>query len=80
MLGILALVLSTIIFFRSADLSPVATNPEAEYYRGAFDVCMWQMKQVDTCLDAVRRIKQSDWYAQPSHEWRWPVEAMGKVG
>lgn len=78
MLGILALVFS--IYLAAYPAAADGNDPEAEYYRGAFDICMWQMKQVDPCLDAVRRIKQSGWYAQPSREWRWPVEETGKVG
>jgi hypothetical protein len=79
MLAILGLALSTIIVFRSVDLPPPA-DPEAEYYRGAYDVCLQQVERVDFCLSVIGRMKDDDWYGQQSGGWRWPVEEARKVG
>ena len=52
-------------------------DPEAEYYRGIYD--MWRYfehstgREVDA-LELTGISVERGWYGQPSSGWRWPVD------
>jgi hypothetical protein len=63
----------------SADIG----DPEAEYYRAIFDVCMYSARKVDIpkeravegCRLFTRQTMQQKWFKEPSQEWEWPLPA-----
>jgi hypothetical protein len=56
-------------------------DPEAEYYRAIFDVCMYSAgkanispeKAIEGCHLFTRQTMQQKWFNQPSREWEWPL-------
>ncbi len=53
-------------------------DPEAEYWRGVYDVCLAQTKQPEMCLESVARFKaehSEEWYEAPSPGYEWPLPA-----
>jgi hypothetical protein len=58
-------------------------DPEAEYYRAIFDVCMYSAgkanvapeKAIEGCRLFTRQTMQQEWFRQPSREWEWPLPA-----
>lgn len=59
--------------------APQMENPEAEYYRGIYDICIQQTHKVDFCLAAVRKVTGAKWYEKPSKGWAWPLSANDTV-
>ena len=63
----------------SADIG----DPEAEYYRAIFDVCMYSARKADIpteravegCRLFTRQTMQQKWFKEPSQEWEWPLPA-----
>lgn len=55
-------------------------DPEAEYWRGVYDVCLWQTHQPEMCLESVRGFHaehRDDWYIAPSPGYEWPLPHDG---
>jgi hypothetical protein len=58
-----------------------SSDPEAEYYRAIFDVCMYSAgkahipaeKAIEGCLLFTRQTMEQKWFSQPSREWEWPL-------
>lgn len=56
-------------------------DPEAEYYRAVFDVCIFSAHKagavpetaVAGCQDFVRRAIAGNWFEEPSRGWEWPL-------
>ena len=63
----------------SADIG----DPEAEYYRAIFDVCMYSARKADIskeravegCRLFTRQTMQQKRFKEPSQEWEWPLPA-----
>ncbi|HXV97304.1 MAG TPA: hypothetical protein VEC93_02705 [Anaerolineae bacterium] len=59
------------------------SDPEAEYYRAIFDVCMYSAgkanvppeKAIEGCRLFTRQTMQQEWFSEPSREWEWPLPA-----
>jgi len=54
-------------------------DAEAQYYRGAYDVCIQQIKRFDFCREFVRKMTGANWYNKPSSGWEWPLAASKSV-
>lgn len=56
-------------------------DPEAEYYRAVFDVCIFSAHKAGAapetamagCQDFVRRAIAGNWFEEPSRGWEWPL-------
>jgi hypothetical protein len=50
-------------------------DPEAQYWRGVYDVCLAQTHNPALCLDRVADFyeRREDWYGAPSPGWEWPL-------
>lgn len=46
-----------------------APDPEAEYYRAIYDICVAQTRQPEMCLQATANFKAKGWYEQESPGW-----------
>ncbi|GIK36545.1 MAG: hypothetical protein BroJett011_03780 [Chloroflexota bacterium] len=55
-------------------------DPEAEYYRGLYDVCVAQTRQREMCLKAVGGFRAKGWYEQESPGYEWPMPAPTGIG
>jgi hypothetical protein len=44
-------------------------DPEQEYYRGMYDVCLMLTGDEALCNDFADRAQETDWYGQPSPGW-----------
>lgn len=64
--------------FAFANSAP-AGDPEAEYYRGVYDVCIAQTQQTEACRDVTATFRQRGWFEKPSPGWAWPLPAAGSV-
>jgi hypothetical protein len=78
MLGgvLLAAVIAGGLWFATARPANAASvQPDSEYYRGVYDICMYIYGEVDTCLTFSASTAERDWYGQQSPGWQWPVPA-----
>lgn len=57
-----------------------AADPQAEYYRGLYDVCVQATGDLQGCLGWVTKAYKSKWYEQPSAGWEWPLPGMAFPG
>lgn len=78
-LGLLAAVLSLLVVaivaagaFYVLVVMDDGPDPEEEYYRAMFDVCVAQMGDRALCLRSVAGYRERGWYEEPSAGWRWP--------
>jgi hypothetical protein len=66
---------------KASDETVSSEDPEAEYYRAVFDVCIFSAHQagaapetaVAGCQDFVRRAIAGNWFGEPSRGWEWPL-------
>ena len=61
---------SNIVLRRGSET--IEADKEEQYYRGVYDVCIQQMRDVSFCKDIVRKVIVGSWYARPSLDWQWP--------
>lgn len=55
-------------------------DPEVEYHRALYDICVRQTGQPGRCLIAVGSMKAQGWYKKTSPGWRWPLPAAARQG
>jgi hypothetical protein len=56
-------------------------DPEAEYWRGVYDVCQAAIQKPQTCLRWVateRAEAREDWYGDASPGYAWPLPEQGR--
>jgi hypothetical protein len=66
-------------FVTVADEVGSVDQAEAEYYRGIYDVCIQQVREIEMCHEIVHTVTDAGWYEKPSSGWEWPPDPEGTV-